>query len=140
MDRGGAETMIMNLYRNIDRSKIQFVFVVHTDKKCDYDDEIKLLGDKKVRMPRYNGKNHFKYKKAWVDFFKSNPEYKIIHGHLNSTAAIYLIIAKKHGLTTIAHSHSSSSGKGISAIIKNIIQYPIRYTASIYLHVPIYKY
>ena len=29
MDRGGAETMIMNLYRNIDRENVQFDFVVH---------------------------------------------------------------------------------------------------------------
>lgn len=34
MNLGGAETLIMNLYRNIDRSKLQFDFVVHTDKKC----------------------------------------------------------------------------------------------------------
>lgn len=44
MDRGGAETMIMNYYRNIDRSKIQFDFLVHTEKKGDYDDEIIYLG------------------------------------------------------------------------------------------------
>ena len=30
MNRGGAETMIMNFYRNIDRSKVQFDFIVHT--------------------------------------------------------------------------------------------------------------
>ena len=35
MDRGGAETMIMNLYRQIDRRKYQFDFLVHTDRKCD---------------------------------------------------------------------------------------------------------
>lgn len=129
MDRGGAETMIMNLYRNIDRSKIQFDFVVHTDKKCDYDDEIISLGGKLFRIPRYSGKNHFNYKKAWINFFNTNLNYKIIHGHLNSTASIYLKIAKKNGLSTIAHSHSSSSGIGVSAVIKNIMQYPIRHTA-----------
>lgn len=36
MDRGGQESLIMNLYRN----KIQFDFVVHTSQKCDFDDEI----------------------------------------------------------------------------------------------------
>ena len=40
MDRGGAETMIMNLYRHIDRSRIKFDFLVHVENKCDYDDEI----------------------------------------------------------------------------------------------------
>lgn len=127
MNRGGAETMIMNLYRNIDRSKFQFDFVVHTDEKCAYDDEIKSLGGMIFRIPRYNGKNHFQYKKAWTDLLKCNPEYKVIHGHVRSTASIYLRIAKKLGLTTIAHSHSTSSGKGLSAVIKNTFQYPIRY-------------
>ena len=44
MDRGGAETMIMNLYRHIDRSRIKFDFLVHVENKCDNDDEILKLG------------------------------------------------------------------------------------------------
>lgn len=129
MNRGGAETMIMNIYRNIDRTKLQFDFIVHTKEKCDFDDEISSLGGEIYRMPRYNGKNHFKYKREWHDFFKKHPEYKIIHSHVRSTAAIYLEIAKKYGLITIAHSHSISSGKGIKAVVKNLLQIPIRYVA-----------
>lgn len=129
MNRGGAETMIMNLYRNINRSKVQFDFIVHTDKKCAYDDEILSLGGKIFRVPRYNGKNHFQYIKTWKEFFITHPEYNIIHGHVRSTASIYLKIAKKFGLTTIAHSHSTSSGNGIPGIVKLIFQYPIRYMA-----------
>ena len=48
MDRGGQETLIMNLYRNIDRKKYQFDFVVNTPDKGDYDDEILLLGGKSI--------------------------------------------------------------------------------------------
>ena len=129
LNRGGAETMVMNIYRNIDRSKIQFDFIVHTDEHCDYTNEIKSLGGKIYRVPRYKGINHLHYKKAWHSFFEDHPEYKIIHGHVRSTASIYLNIAKKYGLKTIAHSHSTSSGNGFSAIIKNILQYRIRYTA-----------
>ncbi|MGY3718133.1 glycosyltransferase family 1 protein [Sutcliffiella cohnii] len=129
MNRGGAETMIMNLYRNIDRSRVQFDFIVHTEGECDYDEEIEALGGVIYRMPRYSGKNHLRYKKSWNEFFREHTEYRIIHGHVRSTAAIYLKIAKAHRLTTIAHSHSTSSGRGVSAIIKNILQYPIRYTA-----------
>ena len=40
MDRGGAESLIMNLYRNIVRTKIQFDFLVNEDRACDYDSEI----------------------------------------------------------------------------------------------------
>lgn len=126
LNRGGAETMIMNLYREIDRTQVQFDFIIHTEEKCDYEDEIYCLGGKIFNMPRYSGSNHFLYKSAWNSFFKSHPEYKVIHGHMRSTASIYLKIAKKHGLKTIAHSHSSSSGRGFSAIVKNVFQYPIR--------------
>ena len=40
MDRGGAETFVMNLYRNVDRAKIQFDFLVNENRECDYDAEI----------------------------------------------------------------------------------------------------
>ncbi|QUG40592.1 glycosyltransferase family 1 protein [Psychrobacillus sp. INOP01] len=126
MNRGGAETMIMNLYRNIDRSKIQFDFIVHTEEKCAFDDEIYKLGGKIFRVPAYKGKNHMNYVKSWRNFFEQQPEYNIIHGHVRSTAAIYLKIAKKYKLVTIAHSHSISSGTGLSAKVKDVIQYPIR--------------
>lgn len=126
LDRGGAETMIMNLYRNIDRSKIQFDFVVHTKDTGDYDEEVKSLGGKIYCMPTYNGLNHTHYKKAWHNFFKEHTEYQIVHGHVRSTAALYLKIAKEHDRVAIAHSHNTSSGKGLSAYVKNIMQYQIR--------------
>ena len=44
LDRGGAETMLMNLYRCMDRSRIQFDFVIHTTDICDYTEEVKRLG------------------------------------------------------------------------------------------------
>lgn len=130
LNRGGAETMVMNLYRNINRSKIQFDFVKHTTEKCDYDEEIYKLGGRIFSISRYKGKNHFIYKKEWQKLFTDNHDYKIIHGHMRSTAAIYLKIAKKYGLITIAHSHSTASrGNRIQILIKNIMQYPIRYIA-----------
>lgn len=128
MNRGGAETMIMNIYRNIDRSKIQFDFMVHTEDKGDFDDEINFLGGKIYRVPRYNGINHFKYKKTWNQFFSNHKEYKIIHGHILGPATIYLRIARNHGLTTIAHSHSTNTrGNIIEKIVKKIMKIPIKY-------------
>ena len=130
MDRGGAETLIMNLYRKMDREKIQFDFAVHSPKAGDYDDEIKGLGGKIYAMPHYGGVNHFPYRKAWERFFQGHPEYSIIHGHIRSTAAIYLRIARKYGFMTIAHSHGTSSrGSLPERIAKSILQYPIRHTA-----------
>jgi glycosyltransferase involved in cell wall biosynthesis len=130
MNRGGAETFIMNVYRNIDRNKVQFDFILFRKEECDYNEEIRNLGGRIFWIPRYNGKNHFTYKKAWNTFFREHPEYKIIHGHVRSTAAIYLKIANQHGLTSIAHSHSTSSRGNITEqLFKNTIQYPIRNTA-----------
>lgn len=129
LDRGGAEAMVMNLYRAIDRDKVQFDFVVHTAVPAAYDDEVIALGGKKYVAPRYSGKNHFAYKKWWERFFAEHSEYRIVHSHVRSTAAILLSIAKKHGCVTIAHSHSTSSGSGFSAFVKNMLQHPIRYVA-----------
>jgi len=129
LNSGGSQSMLMNLYRNIDRNKINFDFIVDRKKELLYADEIKKLGGKIYFLPQYKLYNHFHYKKAWSTFFKQHPEYKIIHGHVRSTASIYLKIAKKYGLKTIAHSHNTSSGKGILAIIKNILQYPLKYIA-----------
>lgn len=126
MNRGGAETMIMNLYRNIDRTKVQFDFVENSDKPAAFDKEILSLGGRIFRCPHYNVKNHFKYCKWWVDFFAAHKnEYPIVHGHLGSTAAIYLFIAQKYGVFTIAHSHSASKG----SIKYRIFSYPTRYIA-----------
>ena len=44
MNRGGAETMIMNLYRHIDRSKVQFDFVENSSEPAIFDEEIISLG------------------------------------------------------------------------------------------------
>lgn len=44
MDMGGIENLLMNIYRNIDREKVQFDFMVHRDKDAYFDDEIRNLG------------------------------------------------------------------------------------------------
>lgn len=122
LNRGGAESMVMNLYRNIDRTKIQFDFIVHTDKHQDYTDEIETLGGKIYHFPRFKGYNFATLKKCWNAFFTEHPEYKILHSHVRSYASLYIPIAKKHGVTTIIHSHSTSNGKGISSLIKRVMQ------------------
>ena len=132
LNNGGSQAMVMNLYRNIDRSKIQFDFIVDRSDELFFAEEIKALGGRIYFLPTFNIKNIPIYKKEWKNFFEKNREYKIIHGHVRSTASIYLGIAKKYGLKTIAHSHNNSSGKGIKALIKNVLQYPIRYIADYY--------
>lgn len=122
LNMGGAETLIMNIYRRIDKTQIQFDFIVHGKAIGKYEEEIKKLGGAIYRAPEYKVINHFRYKKWWYNFFRQHNEYKVIHGHVRSTAAIYLKIAHKEGLKTISHSHSTSNGVGIKSMLKKILQ------------------
>lgn len=130
MNRGGAETMIMNLYRNIDRTKVQFDFVENTNQTGIFEKEITKLGGRIFHCPHFNGKNIFEYRRWWNHFFiKHKNEYSFVHGHIGSTAAIYLASAKKYGIKTIAHSHSTYTGFRLRQSIYKIMSYPTRYVA-----------
>ncbi|MGZ0017165.1 glycosyltransferase family 1 protein [Yeosuana sp. AK3] len=106
MNRGGAETMIMNYYRAMDKTKIQFDFLLHRTAEGAFDKEIVSLGGKIYYMPAINPKNYFQYKKRLEYFFKQHKEYQIVHSHLNALSTIILGVAKKNGVRVrIAHSH-----------------------------------
>ena len=125
MNRAGAETLIMNIYRNIDRDKVQFDFVVHGNEKCDYDDEIEKMGGIIYHAPTYKIYNYLEYKKWWKNFFKEHKEYVIMHGHIRSSAPIYLKEAKKHRLYTIVHSHSADR-RDFRGFLFHMLTYNIR--------------
>lgn len=129
LNMGGSQSMIMNIYRNTDRDKIQFDFIVDTPQEDFYANEIKELGGRIYVMPKFKGTNLLELKRAWNHFFKAHTEYKIIHSHVRSYAVIYINIAKKYGLKTIIHSHSTSNGEGVQSLIKSVLQYPLRYSA-----------
>ena len=129
MNRGGAETMIMNYYRTIDRTKVQFDFVENSFEPAVFDEEILSLGGRIFRCPHYNGKNHLTYVRWWKQFFRGHKgEFAAVHGHLGSTAAIYLSAAKKAGIYTIAHSHNIHS-TSLSGILYQLYSYPTRHIA-----------
>lgn len=109
MDRAGAETMLMNLYRQIDRNRIQFDFVTFSDSKGDYDDEIINLGGRIIPIIASSPvKRMFKLTK----FLRSHPEYQIVHSHMLLSNAFHLVAAKKAGVKhRISHSHNTSNGK-----------------------------
>ena len=129
---GGSQTMIVNLFEKIDRNDIQFAFIIDHDEHNEYREKIEELGGLIYVMPTFKGINYFAVRRAWNDFFNKHPEYKILHSHSRSYASIYLPIAKKHHLKTIIHSHNTSNGTGIKALIKNALQYPLRYIADYY--------
>ena len=122
MTAAGIETSIMNNYRNFDRTKVQYDFIVHNKRKQFYDDEIEKLGGKIYRFSFKDDKNFFKYKKDLNRFFDQHSEYKIIHGEMQSMMPVYLKIAKKHGVPVrIAHSHNSNYEKSAKGLLFHIM-------------------
>lgn len=130
LDTGGAESMIMNVYRNIDREKIQFDFVVNErEKEYSFEKEIKQMGGRIFFVPKYNFFNHLLCKKAWRELLANHPEWKILHIHHTSVAFLYLHIAKKKKIFTIAHSHTAGGNNSLKSKIKILMRFPVRYMA-----------
>ena len=119
MHRAGLETMLMNYYRNIDRTKIQFDFLVHRQERSDYDDEIESLGGRIYRAPRLYPQNYPAYFRYMKQFFRDHPEYKIVHSHIDAMSYLPLLAAKRARVPVrIAHSHSTSIDKDTKYWIK----------------------
>lgn len=122
LNRGGAESRVMDLYRNMDRTKVQFDFMQHTDRMCDFQPEIEQLGGKVYHVPPFRFWNYFSYCKAWKQFISEHPEIRIVHGHMTSTASIYLPIVHKKGVFTIAHSRNAGVDKGIKGKLTKFLR------------------
>lgn len=133
LNYGGSQAMIVNLCRAMDRNKVQCDFIVDHPELMGMKEIVESLGSKIYIMPTFHGTNVKEIKDAWNDFFVEHPEYQILHSHSRSYASIYLPIAKKHGLKTIIHSHNTSNGKGITAFVKNLLQYPLRKRADYFI-------
>lgn len=106
---GGVESVVMNYYRNIDRTKIQFVFICDSDSTNIAYEEIEQLGGKIILIPPYQ--KIFEYHKELTKILKEG-NYKIVHSHINTLSVFSLYAAKCAGVPIrIAHSHSTSSRK-----------------------------
>lgn len=123
VDLGGAESRIMDLYRNIDRRQVQFDFAVHTNVQGFFEQEIKQLGGNIYHFPRFKVYNIVHYIKAWKSFFHAHKEIKAVHGHMTSTASLYLRVAKKQGINLcIAHARSAGVDQGIKGIFTKVLR------------------
>lgn len=140
LNLGGAESRIMDLYRHIDREKVQFDFLVHMDaggfaravSKGDslaahrtpqyFDDEIKSLGGHIYALPRFRGTNYIAYKNAIEQFFSEHHDYNVVQGHMTSTASIYLAEAHKYRsdkapfMYCVAHSRNAGTEGGLKGM------------------------
>ena len=118
MGRGGLETMLMNYYRHIDRTKVQFDFLVHRDFEADYDAEILSLGGKIHHVSRLVPWSK-SYQNELRTFFKAHPEYRIVHVHQDCLSSVALKVAKECGVPVrIAHSHNNNQDKNLKYLIK----------------------
>ena len=130
MGRGGLETMLMNYYRHIDRSKVQFDFLVHREFEADYDEEIKSLGGRIYHVSRLVPWSR-RYKAELRRFFRTHPEYKIAHVHQDCLSSVALQCAKDCGIPVrIAHSHNSNQDKNIKYLFKRYYMRKIPETAT----------
>lgn len=121
MNGGGVEAVIMNYYRHIDRSKVQFDFICDEDSTNIPYEEIEKLGGHVILCPPYQ-KLH-KYMKFLENLFREK-KYRIVHSNINTLSVFPLKAAKKAGVKVrIAHSHNTSNPKEFKRnIIKNILR------------------
>lgn len=106
MNRGGAETLLMNIYRNIDRNKFEFHFITHSDSKSDYDDEIIRLGGKILYLEKPSIHKITKFSKEFKQIINIHGPYSAIHTHMQLFNGIVLNEAKKNGIKIrISHAH-----------------------------------
>lgn len=133
LELGGAQVMVMNLYRNMDRERFQFDFIVDHPEHSYFREEIEALGGRIYGMPTFRGVNLGEVISAWRDFFREHGEYEILHVHTRGYASLYIPIAKKYGRKVIIHSHSTSNGKGIRARIADVLCLPLRYQGDAFL-------
>ncbi len=112
LGRGGYETFIMNVYRKIDKSKVQFDFLYSFDGV--FNDEIQAMGGKLYKIPFITQKGPFAYANAVSEFFNQHKEYKIVHSHMDKFSGLIMKLAKKANIKVrIAHSHSTKNEGGI---------------------------
>lgn len=133
MDRGGIETMLMNYYRNIDRTKIQFDFIANKTKPGDYDDEIRSMGGRIFISPGLKPNNYPGYVRFIDRLLKENPDIKILHAHNEGMAFYPLSSAKKAGLDIrIAHAHNTKIIRDYKWPLKIVCKAMIPYVANRY--------
>ena len=123
MNRGGLETMLMNYYRNMDRSRVQFDFLTHRPYEGDYGEEIRQMGGKLYHLPTLNPFS-VSYHKALGCFFDEHPEYQVIHVHQDCLSGVILHVAKQHGVRVrIAHSHGANQIRDLRYPVKLVYRH-----------------
>lgn len=122
MQQGGLENYIMNMYRNIDRKKVQFDFLEHYSEDRFFDEEIRHLGGSIYRIPYMENKKALREYIAQLDAFFAEHRYHVVHGHMATTACFYLKAAEKNGVEArLVHAHEDSFLKDPRGIVRMLL-------------------
>ena len=117
---GGVENYIMNYYRKIDKTKIQFDFLYHLESPVNFIEEIKKMGGNVFKQPKFSIRNFNIIVDNFCEILKAN-KYDAIHCHQANAAFLYLKIAEKQNVKLrILHSHQSKASDTIMHSIRNI--------------------
>jgi glycosyltransferase EpsF len=112
MDIGGAERLIMNAYRAIDRSLCQFDFAVGASRRCYFDREIEHLGGRVFRLNAAPRHNFLKYARGLWRVLRHRGPFLAVHSHVHRFSGLPLTLAWAAGVPVrIAHCHSMSDGQ-----------------------------
>ena len=134
MSYGGIETFIMNIYRNMDRNKVQFDFLIHGKGGNCFENEVNQLGGVVYRVPSI--KHYFQYCKQMKKILNQNAnKYKAIHIHCGYAISYFdARLAKKYKIhNIIIHSHSSDTDVNKRKIVQQLLKSKITKIATIKL-------
>lgn len=122
LQRGGAETMIMNIYRQIDRNKVQFDFLLKDHCDNGYEKEAISMGANIYYVSSLKEIGFYTYIKQQSKIMREG-NYDVVHSHVNIMSGLSLSAAYLAGVKIrIAHSHSSNSSYGkIHALIGKLL-------------------
>lgn len=113
----------MNVYRSIDRSRLQFDFLVFHTAREFYEDEIERLGGRVYHVPIMEGINLLRRKSMIDGFFDAHHDYVAVHGHMAALGNDYLRSAEEHGIERrISHSHIADFERTPRNIVKQAFQ------------------
>ena len=116
---GGIESMLMNYYRHLDRTRFQFDFLVNKKKSGFFDDEIRALGGRIFQSPGVAPQSYPAYLRSMQQLLAQHPEIKVLHAHNEAMQLFALEGAKKAGLPVrIAHAHNTRLPKDAKLPIK----------------------
>ena len=111
LNKGGAETNLMNYYRNMDRSQFQIDFLVHRETGF-FEEELIKSGSEIFRLPAILPWKLKEYKKAVKTFFDEHNDFDIVHGQCSELGVFIYEEAKRRGIPVIiAHAHNAKMDK-----------------------------